>query len=331
MAEEKQISVIILAHRRRKYLDRALNSVLQQTLDKRFYEIIVVKNFTDPVFDEKAAAVGTIVINSSLENLGGKMVEGIQSSSGRLISFLEDDDEFLPGKLETSLKEFQKSSELIYFHNSAMAIENGSEIKNKTVMAPPIMITVQGQVIPKVFRTLSNTGSFGNNSCLTLRRSFLEKYLVYIEKLNVTVDGFLFLAALDMEKELKFDVRPFTRYYLDTGFTLKRYTNASDYVANKLTKSEVMLQDKENFDEIVMSYFRNSLLQRFSSYSLMKERLNCNLYGKKASTISLRDLFKYTLDSVYFWRVKSILGLPIHFIALKSPKVAARIAYYIES
>ncbi len=45
------ISVIITAYNRREFLKHAVRSVLNQTLDKGLYEIIVVKNFKDPEVD----------------------------------------------------------------------------------------------------------------------------------------------------------------------------------------------------------------------------------------------------------------------------------------
>lgn len=38
-------SVIIVAYERKEYIQRAIKSVIEQTLDKANYEILVVKNF----------------------------------------------------------------------------------------------------------------------------------------------------------------------------------------------------------------------------------------------------------------------------------------------
>jgi glycosyltransferase involved in cell wall biosynthesis len=39
------ITVILTAYNRRRYLEEAINSTLNQTLSKEFYEVIVIKNF----------------------------------------------------------------------------------------------------------------------------------------------------------------------------------------------------------------------------------------------------------------------------------------------
>ena len=46
------ISVIVTAYNRRQYLPEALRSLEVQTLSRDEFEVIVVKNFEDPVSDE---------------------------------------------------------------------------------------------------------------------------------------------------------------------------------------------------------------------------------------------------------------------------------------
>jgi len=46
------ISVIITAYNRKEYLLNAIKSVINQTLDKKYYEIIVIKNFNDKNIDD---------------------------------------------------------------------------------------------------------------------------------------------------------------------------------------------------------------------------------------------------------------------------------------
>ena len=56
------ISVIISAHNRKEYLLEAIKSVVNQTLDPKNYEIIVVKNFKDKTVDEYINAEGIFSI-----------------------------------------------------------------------------------------------------------------------------------------------------------------------------------------------------------------------------------------------------------------------------
>ncbi|MCW1293277.1 MAG: glycosyltransferase [Candidatus Parvarchaeota archaeon] len=48
---DNYISVIVTAYNRKEFLLNALKSAVNQTLDRKFYEIIVVKNFNDNEID----------------------------------------------------------------------------------------------------------------------------------------------------------------------------------------------------------------------------------------------------------------------------------------
>ncbi|ARM76933.1 glycosyltransferase family 2 protein [Acidianus manzaensis] len=100
------ISVIITAHDRKDYLMQAVDSVLNQTLPKTEYEVIVVKNFDE--YTKELEKKGVKVIVTSDKELGKKIVLGAQEAKGDIISLLEDDDLFLPKKLEKIKKIFQK-------------------------------------------------------------------------------------------------------------------------------------------------------------------------------------------------------------------------------
>jgi len=110
------ISVIITAHNRREFLLDAVNSALNQTLPKDEYEIIVVKNFEDERIDKflEEHNVRNIIVEE--EPLGAKIVKGVEESRGEVVSFLEDDDLWLPQKLDI-VKQVFKDKDVIYYHN----------------------------------------------------------------------------------------------------------------------------------------------------------------------------------------------------------------------
>ena len=74
----------------------AVNSALNQTLPKDEYEIIVVKNFEDENIDRflEEHSVRNIIVKE--EPLSAKIVKGVEESRGEVISFLDDDDLWLP-------------------------------------------------------------------------------------------------------------------------------------------------------------------------------------------------------------------------------------------
>ncbi|MGC8726379.1 MAG: glycosyltransferase, partial [Thermoplasmata archaeon] len=86
------ISVIITAHNRKEFLKNSINSVINQTLPRSFYEIIVVKNFIDFEIDDFIQKNGIINIYTDEIEIGKKIVLGIEHCKGEILCFLDDDD-----------------------------------------------------------------------------------------------------------------------------------------------------------------------------------------------------------------------------------------------
>src|SRR5215472_12900978 len=99
------VSVIIPTLDRPKLLLRAFGSVLRQT--HRDIEVIVVADRSDP---ETVSAVRSVedprlrlILNPHPSTAAGARNVGADHAMGEWIAFLDDDDEWLPNKLERQL------------------------------------------------------------------------------------------------------------------------------------------------------------------------------------------------------------------------------------
>lgn len=110
------ISVIIPTHNRKDLLVRAVESVLNQTY--KDFEIVIV---ADGCTDDTSKIVKNLKLRDSRIRFyeyhpakGGNVARniGIEKSRGEYIAFLDDDDEWLPNKLEKQLSLFQDDSEI---------------------------------------------------------------------------------------------------------------------------------------------------------------------------------------------------------------------------
>ncbi len=115
------VSIIIPTFNRETLLPRALDSVLAQTLDD--WEIIVID---DGSTDQTAAVVATyarrlkdrfIYLRQANRGSSHARNHGIDICNGRLVAFLDSDDEFLPNKLERQLDLFNRRSELGFVYS----------------------------------------------------------------------------------------------------------------------------------------------------------------------------------------------------------------------
>ncbi|MBO8157757.1 MAG: glycosyltransferase family 2 protein [Bacillaceae bacterium] len=107
--EPKKVSVIIPTYKRSDFLERAIDSVINQTYKN--VEIIVVddndpdssvRKNTEEKVQKYLNKYENIMYLKNKKNLGGALArnEGIYHSTGYYITFLDDDDIYLPEKIE---------------------------------------------------------------------------------------------------------------------------------------------------------------------------------------------------------------------------------------
>src|ERR1700753_4135526 len=99
------VSVVIPTLDRPSLLVRAINSVLAQTHQQ--VEIIVVVDRPDLNTLSAVQSLNDpriqLVVNSYSPTAGGARNSGVDHAKGEWIAFLDDDDEWLPSKLERQL------------------------------------------------------------------------------------------------------------------------------------------------------------------------------------------------------------------------------------
>lgn len=114
----KTVSVIVPTYKRNKYILRALDSILSQ--DYPNIEIVVVddngRGNPDQIKTEKVLAKYTkdkkIKYVCNEKNVGGALARnhGIEECSGDYITFLDDDDVYLPGKISVQVKAIEENN-----------------------------------------------------------------------------------------------------------------------------------------------------------------------------------------------------------------------------
>ncbi len=124
-----QVSVIIPVYNGEKYLNEAIESVLNQTYTN--YEIIVVddgstdssKQILGPYFEK----IKYIYQNN--QGVAAARNKGLEMATGEYIAFLDQDDYWIKNKLEMQLKGFQNSSKPTIIHSGWYRIDPENKIK----------------------------------------------------------------------------------------------------------------------------------------------------------------------------------------------------------
>lgn len=123
-----QVTLIIPSYNRCLSLQKALDSVLQQT--RPLNEIIVVD---DGSTDETALMLKTefptvSTITQSNKGVSAARNAGIRQAQGDWIAFLDSDDTWLENKLATQLSALQKAPEIKICHTEEIWIRNGVRV-----------------------------------------------------------------------------------------------------------------------------------------------------------------------------------------------------------
>ncbi len=292
----QKISVIVPTYSRSQFLKRAIQSILNQTYKN--IEIIVVddnisnskeRNETEKIMEEYKLETKIRYIKN-IENLGGALSrnKGIEVAEGEYIAFLDDDDQYLPDKIEKQYcfyKEKFSNEEGFIYCQSKIVDENGKRIPN-------IKKYVSGnqEAIFEILKT-----GFTSTGCIFLPKKLLLEVGKF-EKLICGQEWYLMLKILSkgyscypMEEELLI-------YYEHSG---ERITNSNKKIEGEKFLYEIKkkyIQELSLDKQRELNYFNNFELANLHFQFRKKGAL---IYLKKAlasKMISFRDLLKLIMN-----------------------------------
>lgn len=130
------VSVVIPTHKREfKYIKRSVESVLRQTYDN--WELIIVDDNSElPEYRETVKNYVSQLNSDRIhlflngKNLGGSLTRnrGIEEASGEYIAFLDDDDAYLPNRIEDMLAFMVETDCDMAFSNLLMRNNDGKVV-----------------------------------------------------------------------------------------------------------------------------------------------------------------------------------------------------------
>ena len=289
MYYKNYLSVIVIAHDRKTFLLEAVDSVFSQTLKRSAFEIIVIKNFEDESIDRYLAKKEIKVINTHEVNLGSKCVIGIQASRGNILSFLEDDDIYLPEKLENTLLKFE-DDDLSYYHNNFIISNEVGGILEKNLFKHQTKSHKFkiGKVNIRSLRKYINEGIYFNLSCLAIRVEIIKPYLNQLKSVSIATDNFMFYVALDSGKTIFSDHNKFTRYRLHNSNESFRLETSKQLAIDK-TKS-FLRRDIIGY-ETILSICKDSTVREIVECRVLAPKINFRLLNGKDDALRWKDCF----------------------------------------
>jgi len=130
------VSIIIPYYRKKKYILKTINSILNQSYDH--FEIIIVyddENLSDLSYLEglfKSYKKIKILKNSQTVGAGFSRNRGIENAKGEFIAFIDADDIWKKFKLESQIN-FMKQKNLKFTHTSYEIIDENDKVLGKRI------------------------------------------------------------------------------------------------------------------------------------------------------------------------------------------------------
>ena len=226
--DKPYISVIIIAQNRTEYIDKAMISVLNQTLERDFFEIIVIKNFSTQSIEDLIVKNSIISLNSfGNGTIGENLYRAIICSKGEVLCFLDDDDTFEKDKLREIYSKFLKNNNLVYYHNSQYFInEYDQEIQFWPKPLRKSEVIEDYSQLNKLLK-LINFGLFFNLSSISVRRLSVLPFLEQLKQIKAGVDDFIFLISLmTPQSQIIMSKKELTKYLIhQNNDSLSNFSN----------------------------------------------------------------------------------------------------------
>lgn len=156
---KKLVSIIIPTYKRNENLEKAIDSVLKQTYEN--IEIIVVDdNDSKTTYREKNEILmnnykknNKIIYIKHEKNKNGAAARntGIKQAKGSYIGFLDDDDEFMPTKIEEQVKFLEKNTE---YNCVGCQIYRGQRIEKQKINEETLLEDILSLKISPITSTL---------------------------------------------------------------------------------------------------------------------------------------------------------------------------------
>lgn len=240
------ISIVIPTHNRKELLKRAVDSVLNQTY--KDIEVIVVSDGstdgTSEIMKDYRLSDKRVLFFEYHPPRSGNYARnfGIKQSKGEYVAFLDDDDEWLPSKLEKQIEIMKKDAKVGLVYTGVKIIYENDGVKYSFI----------GKAQGKVTKDILLDNCIGTTSTVLIKKSVLDKVGGFDNNLAALQDYDLWIRICDccnigvIQEEL-------VNYYNYRGCkqvsaVTQKYVDAFNYINEKYSALYSKL-NKEEFSK----------------------------------------------------------------------------------
>lgn len=288
------ISVIIPTYKRAKYIERAVNSVLGQTY--KDFEIIIVDD-NNPNTKDRKELEGIIskykenkkivyIQHEKNKNGAAARNTGINRAKGEYITFLDDDDYYMPDRLEKLKKILDENKEYNAAYTGVIIVKNKKIIKAKRAL----------HIENPRLDLLEQKSFFGTGSNMFFRAEAIKNINGFDENFKRNQDLEVMIRFLRKNKIMPLDELLVVKNQDDR--------NNEPSIQNMIELKEFFLK---NFDKDIQEMGENAKDIYFSSYysvlsyALIKKEYSSIKFIKQKFSKNVKLDFKSKLKLIFYF------------------------------
>lgn len=229
------VSIIIPTYKRPQYLEETLVSIMEQTYQD--FEVLVIDDGTPNYENEAVCARFDKVKYFKIKNSGGPAMPrnvGILKATGKYIALVDDDDIWLPKKLEIQVAILDENPNFGLVHSCCEVIDENGNLKNSIIGRPGSPAVKHGNVS---MRMMGNWTIM--MSTPLVRKEIIEKVGLFNEKMPPAGEDVEYWVRCSFFTDFYYIDEPLVHYRIHTNNIstgAKGYMDISLYLKNNLVE-----------------------------------------------------------------------------------------------
>ncbi len=251
--EEYSVSLIMPAYNSERYISRAIDSVLAQTLPVD--EIIVVDDGSQDNTLEVLSGYGDKIKVIKQANGGASVARntGIAAASSQWIAFLDSDDEWLPDKNRLQIELLKRNSDLKWISSNHIRCLCNSNIQRVHHCEKKADILLCGKEYFSDFFDAFIAQTYGNASNIMIKWNVFDEVGMFpIGQKNVNDMDMWWRTGLKYP-ELGFVNQPLSIYHLDIPDSLTHTAKKWDQYIDMVNRTVMLADDCGRLDKFLPS------------------------------------------------------------------------------
>ena len=266
----KKISIIIPVYNTEKYIERCLNSVINQKYENK--EIIVINDGSTDKSEEKINKYINKITYIKKENSGLSDTRnvGIEKATGEYIMFIDSDD-YIEECLLDKLKPYINQEIEMIKYKSRKVTEEGKEIQ---IMDGPVFETTKGE---EAFSKMCFTDQLMETACIYLYKKELLKKNQFRFSKGLYHEDFGLIPLIILKAET----------FVSTGICGYNYVQSS----NSITRNEDYQKTKRKVYDLLTHY--DKITEQMERYDIKQEtKQDVRIFCTNAILLRLNELTK---------------------------------------